>query len=68
MLTELQNCQNGIFRLLKGLKTDSKEVLGVRCMGGSDRKLCFCEMKRGILDGCWKGSQMKKWEEKELGS
>ena len=31
-LTELRNCQNGMFRLVKGLKTDSKEVEGGRCM------------------------------------
>ena len=28
-LTELQNCPNGMFSLVKGLKTDSKEVEGV---------------------------------------
>ena len=27
-LTELINCWNGIFRLVKGLKTNSKEVEG----------------------------------------
>ena len=42
-LTELQDCQNGMFRLEKGLKTDSKEVEGGRCMRGSDGKLCFSE-------------------------
>ena len=36
-----------MFRLVKGLKTDSKEVEGGRCMGGSYEKLCFCENKRG---------------------
>ena len=42
--TELKNCQNGMFRLVKGLKIDSKEVEGgrcmrERCMRGSDGKL-----------------------------
>ena len=41
-LTELQNCQYGMFRLVKGLKTDSKQV-----EGGSDGKLCFSEKERG---------------------
>ena len=43
MLAELQNCQNWMFRLVKRLKIDSKEVEGGRCMRGSDRKLCFSE-------------------------
>ena len=41
-LTELQNCQYGMFRLVKGLKTDSKQV-----EGGSDGNLCFSEKERG---------------------
>ena len=28
-ITELQNCTNGMFSLVKGLKTDSNEVEGV---------------------------------------
>ena len=32
VITELQNCLNGIFRLANGLKTDRKEVEGGRCM------------------------------------
>ena len=36
-----------MFRLVKGLKTDSKEVEGGRCMRGSDGKLCFSEKERG---------------------
>ena len=39
-ITELQDCPYGIFRLVKGLKTDSKKVEG-RCMRGSDGNLCF---------------------------
>ena len=46
-LTELQICQNRMFRLVKGLNTDSKEVKGRRCMRGSDGKLCFGEKERG---------------------
>ena len=38
-------------RLVKGLKTDSKEVIGGRCMRGSDGKLCFSEKERAKL---WK--------------
>ena len=34
-----------MFRLVKGLKTDSKEVEGGRCMRGSYGKLCFSEKK-----------------------
>ena len=36
-----------MLRLVKGLKTDSKEVEGGRCMRGSDGKLCFSEKERG---------------------
>ena len=42
-LTELQYCPYGMFILVKGLKTDNKEVEGGRCMRGSDGKLCFSE-------------------------
>ena len=45
-LTELQNCPYGMFRIVKGLKTDSKDV-----EGGSDGKLCFSEKERGKV---WK--------------
>ena len=50
-LTELQNSQNGMLMLVRGLKTDSKEVEGGRCMRGSDGKLCFSEKERGKV---WK--------------
>ena len=50
-LTELKMCPNGAFRLVKGLKIDSKEIEGGRCMRGSDRKLCFSEKERGKV---WK--------------
>ena len=46
-LTELQNCPNGMFRLVKGLETHSKEFEGGRCMRGSGGKLCFSEKERG---------------------
>ena len=45
--TELQNCTNGMLRLAKGLKTDSNEIEGGRCMRGSDGKLCFSEKESG---------------------
>ena len=43
--------QNGMFRIVKGLKTDSKEVECGRCMRGSDGKLFFGENERGNV---WK--------------
>ena len=47
VFTGLQEYPYGMFRLVKGLKTDSKEVEGGRCMGGSDGKLGFSEKERG---------------------
>ena len=56
-LTELQNCPNGMSRLVRGLKTDSKEIEGGRCMRDSDGKLCFSEKERGKSGRIiWKGS------------
>ena len=40
-----------MFALVRGLKTDGKEVAGRGCMRGSDGKLCFSEMERGKV---WK--------------
>ena len=34
----MKKCPNGMFRLVKGLKTDSNEVEGGRCISG---RLCF---------------------------
>ena len=42
-LTELNNCANWMLKLVKGLKTDCKEVEGGRCMRGSDGKLYLSE-------------------------
>ena len=42
----MKNWPNGMFMLVKRLKTDSKDVDGGRCMGGSDVKLCFSERER----------------------
>ena len=39
-------------RLVKGLKTDSNEVEGGRCMRGSDGKLCFSEKE---IHNVWMG-------------
>ena len=47
VLTELQNCQYWMLRLVKGLKTNSKEDESGRCMRSSDGKLCFSEKERG---------------------
>ena len=46
--TELKN---EMLRIVKGLKTDSKEVECIMCMKGSDGKLCFSEKERGKV---WK--------------
>ena len=51
VFTELPICPNWVFRLVNGLKTDSKEIEGKRCMRGSDGKLCFSEKERGKV---WK--------------
>ena len=40
-----------MFRLVNGLKVDSNDVEGGRCMRGSNEKLCFSENERGKL---WK--------------
>ena len=40
-----------MIRLVKGLKTDSKEVEGGWCMRGSDGKLCLRKKERGKV---WK--------------
>ena len=46
MLTEIQNCQNLMLKLVTGLKTDRKEVEGGRCMRGIDRKLWLSDKER----------------------
>ena len=46
-ITELNNCQNWMLRLVKRLKTDSIEVDRGRCMRGNDGKLCFNKKERG---------------------
>ena len=50
-LIDIQNCDNGMLRLTKGLKTDSKELEFGRCMRGSDVRMCFGEKERGKV---WK--------------
>ena len=40
-----------MFRLVIGLKTDSKQFEGGRCMRESDGKLCFSDNERGKV---WK--------------
>ena len=47
MFTELKILPNGMFRLVRGLNTESKEVELGRCMRECDGKLCFSEKKRG---------------------
>ena len=46
VLTELKHFKSGMFRLVYGLKTDSKEVDGGRCMRGNVGKMCFGEKER----------------------
>ena len=57
-LAELQTCPNGMSRLAKALRTDSKEVEGGRCMRGNDGKLCLSEKGKEVKSGriIWKGS------------
>ena len=50
-----------MFRLVKGLKTDRKEVDRRRCMRGSDGKLCFSEKERGKV---WKDYMERIMNEK----
>ena len=47
-LTEFENCRNGMFRPVRGLRVDGKVVEGGRCMRGTDGKLCLIE-DRGNL-------------------
>ena len=47
--TELNNSPNGMPRLVTGLKSDSNEFEGGRCISGSDGKLCINEKERGIV-------------------
>ena len=53
VLTELKNCQNGMFQVGKGLKIDSKEVEKGRCGTESDGKLCFSEKETDRLEGLY---------------
>ena len=46
-LTEIQNYPNGMFMLVKGLKTDSKEVEGGRCMRGR-MKICVSVRRKEV--------------------
>ena len=46
MFTDVKNCPNEMFRVVRGLKTDSKEVEGGRCMRRSDGNFCLREGKR----------------------
>ena len=55
--TDLQNCPNGMLRLVKGLKIDSKEVKGGRCVRGNDGN-CVTVRRKEVKSGriIWKGS------------
>ena len=48
MLTECKKNSNQMFRLVKGIKFDSKEVEVGIYIRGSDGKLCFSEKERSL--------------------
>ena len=50
-LTDMKNCPNGLFRLVKGQKIDCKEGEGGRCISVSDGRQCFSEKEGGKV---WK--------------
>ena len=50
-LSELSENPNKVFKLVKKMKKDGKDVEGGRCMRGSDGKLSFSEKDRGRV---WK--------------
>ena len=55
-----------MFWLVKGLKTDSKEVQLVRCMIGCDGKLCYSEKEIGKVWKCYMERIMNEendWEQ-----
>ena len=39
----MTHCPNGVFRIVKGLKSDSADVEEGVCVRGSDGMLCFSE-------------------------
>ena len=46
-LRELSEHPNKVFKLVKSMKKDGKDVEGGRCMRGSDGRLNFCEKDGG---------------------
>ena len=46
-LRELNEHPNKVFKLVKSMKKDRKDVEGGRCMRGSDGRLNFCEKDGG---------------------
>ena len=50
-LRELSEHPNKVFKLMKSMKKDGKDVEGGRCMRGSDGRLNFSEKDRGKV---WK--------------
>ena len=50
-LRELSEHPNKVFKLVKSMKKDGKDVKGARCMRGSDGRLNFSEKDRGRV---WK--------------
>ena len=62
-LRELSKHPNKVFKLLKSMKKDGKDVEGRRCMRGCDGRLDFSEKDRGKV---WKEHMEKiKNEESE---
>ena len=63
-LRELSEHPNKVFKLLKSMKKDGKDVEGGRCMRGSDERLNFSEKNRGRV---WKKPMeriMNEWDQK----
>ena len=52
-----------MFRLVKGLRIDSKDVEEGRCIRGSDGKLCCSEEERGKV---WKDYMEKLMKEEMI--
>ena len=50
-LEELRDHPNKVFKFVKSLKKDGKDVPGGRCVRGSDGRLGFSEKDRGNIYG-----------------
>ena len=57
VITGLKNCPNGMFGLVKGLKPDSKDFEGGKCMRGR-MESCVSVRRKEVKSGriMWKAS------------